>query len=167
VDAATKGSMTMKALSLSRPWLWAILEAGKRVENRDWQPPKAIIGKYIALHAAKSFDHQAFFTIERALEFNGVLFDLPKNPKQHLDSHIVGVARVTGFVEDSNRHTLPRDQRPWYMGKYGWLLEDVTKLETPIPCSGALSLWKMPPEVLQALEVQGPWCFQENGNRLD
>ena len=27
----------MKALSIRQPWAWAILHAGKRVENRDWQ----------------------------------------------------------------------------------------------------------------------------------
>jgi hypothetical protein len=155
----------MKALSLSRPWVWAILEGGKLTENRPWKND-AIVGQYIALHAAKSWDSLAMLSIPRALEFNKIKLVLPTDPKEHLHSHIVGVARVTGFVTDETRHTLTRDQRPWYFGKYGWLLDDVTKLETPIPCRGALSLWKMPPEVSQALEVQVPWCFQENGDAI-
>ena len=27
----------MKALSIRQPWAWAILHAGKRIENRDWR----------------------------------------------------------------------------------------------------------------------------------
>ena len=27
----------MKALSIRQPWAWAILHAGKDIENRDWR----------------------------------------------------------------------------------------------------------------------------------
>lgn len=36
----------MKALSIRQPWAWAILHAGKDVENRDWSD------NYPALHTA-------------------------------------------------------------------------------------------------------------------
>ena len=36
----------MKALSIRQPWAWAILHAGKDVENRDWND------RYPALHEA-------------------------------------------------------------------------------------------------------------------
>lgn len=44
------------ALSLSRPWCFAITDCGKRIENRDWPIPKRWMGKRIALHVAKSWD---------------------------------------------------------------------------------------------------------------
>jgi hypothetical protein len=28
----------MRALSIRQPWAWAILHAGKDIENRDWKP---------------------------------------------------------------------------------------------------------------------------------
>lgn len=40
----------MKALSIRQPWAWAIVNAGKRVENRTWET------RYrgpILIHAAK------------------------------------------------------------------------------------------------------------------
>jgi len=46
----------MKALSLSRPWAWAMFH-GKGIENRDW------IFKYrgrIVIHAARSWDPEGF-----------------------------------------------------------------------------------------------------------
>jgi ASCH domain len=47
----------VKALSLRQPWAWAILHAGKRIENRRWNT------KYrgpVLLHAAKGGDEAEF-----------------------------------------------------------------------------------------------------------
>jgi len=41
----------MKALTIWPEWIWAILHLGKRVENRSWEPPQAVVGQRIALHA--------------------------------------------------------------------------------------------------------------------
>ena len=46
----------MKALSIKQPWLWAITDLDKRIENRTWKPPQNIIGQRIALHASKKDD---------------------------------------------------------------------------------------------------------------
>lgn len=44
----------MKALSIRQPWAWAILHAGKRVENREWKaPPRSMIGQTFLIHAAQ------------------------------------------------------------------------------------------------------------------
>jgi len=42
----------VKALSIRQPWAWAILHAGKRVENRDWKHPPTYRGPLL-IHAAK------------------------------------------------------------------------------------------------------------------
>lgn len=39
----------------------------------------------------------------------------------------------------------------WFFGPIGWVLEDVQKLEEPIPCRGMLDLWDVPQEISQAL----------------
>ena len=46
--------MGMKALSIRQPWAWAILHAGKDVENRDWGD------YYPALHQAHRLVEDAF-----------------------------------------------------------------------------------------------------------
>jgi len=43
----------MKGLTLRHPWAFAIAHWGKRIENRTWKPPKALIGQRIAIHGGK------------------------------------------------------------------------------------------------------------------
>jgi hypothetical protein len=42
----------MYAITIKPHWAWAILHAGKRVENRDFLPP-ALVGQRVALHAGR------------------------------------------------------------------------------------------------------------------
>ena len=54
----------MRALTVLQPWADCICGLGKRVENRTWPPPNALIGQRIAIHAGKGFDskgHRAFY----------------------------------------------------------------------------------------------------------
>ncbi len=44
------------ALTLHRPWPWAIIHGSKRVENRSWAPPAWLIGQRLAIHAGKRWD---------------------------------------------------------------------------------------------------------------
>jgi hypothetical protein len=48
----------MRALTLHRPWAWAIAAGHKRVENRTWRPPSFILRQRIAIHAGKTFDEE-------------------------------------------------------------------------------------------------------------
>lgn len=48
------------ALSLTPPWTWAILHAGKRIENRDWRNGCSRRGP-IWLHAAQGIGSRAAF----------------------------------------------------------------------------------------------------------
>ena len=45
--------MTLPAISIRQPWAWAILYAGKDVENRTWQLPERFWGQDILLHAGQ------------------------------------------------------------------------------------------------------------------
>jgi len=47
----------MKALSIRQPWAWAIIHAGKDVENRTWKTK--MTGEFL-VHASKSFDHEGY-----------------------------------------------------------------------------------------------------------
>lgn len=49
----------MKAISLWQPWASLIACGAKPYETRDWAPPAALIGHYIAIHAAKKIDKDA------------------------------------------------------------------------------------------------------------
>ena len=49
----------MKAITLIQPWSWAVAHGGKRVENRSWFPPKAMLGQRVAIHAGGKLDRAA------------------------------------------------------------------------------------------------------------
>lgn len=46
----------MKTLSIRQPWASLILLGIKRIENRSWPAPSALIGQRLAIHAARKPD---------------------------------------------------------------------------------------------------------------
>ncbi len=136
----------MRFLSLSRPWPWAIFDMpeplAKRCENRSWFPSQ--LGR-IALHAAKSKDENAFsFFISLGID------DCPGRWDLHPEGVIVGVATIVGIADKPE--DLAEDQRRWFFTEradkkknYGWILDDVVKLATPIAFRGAQGLRELPP----------------------
>lgn len=122
------------ALSIRQPWAWAILSAGKDVENRDW--PTKFRGP-VCIHAGKGM------TPGEVSEFSEVLGDLRLDGKvdrsltgPHYASlprgGIVGTAEITTCIEASTS--------PWFFGRYGFTLANVRPVEF-IPCKGALGFF--------------------------
>jgi hypothetical protein len=135
----------IRGLTLHRPWAWAMTRGSKRIENRVWAPPPAIVGGYVALHAGKTWDYEGAEYIRRLHP------EMPGSASEH-PLGIVGVARVVdvileerdnGFDEDP----LPEDQDRWFFGPFGWLLADVVAIP-PVPCRGMQGLWPLPADVL-------------------
>ena len=130
----------MRALTLHRPWPWAIFHASperaKRVENRGWHPPAHVIGQDLAIHAGLLFDRGGADFIHRLNPS-----DYPDDDAAH-PTGVIGIVRVTGC----------RSQRfacgdSWWFGPHGWAFDRVRALPAPIPCRGAQGLWVLPPEV--------------------
>lgn len=155
---------TTHALTLIRPWTFAILHVpgnlAKRVENRPWKPWDAVLGTRIALHAGRKYDHTAADDIAETL----VIGDLMNKPRAR-DEGIVGTALVKGWIhwDDgvlswsdtlTEAEAWSHKRSIWFFGPYGWVLDDVRTLATPIPCKGALSLWRMPEHVRAGVELQ-------------
>lgn len=153
--------MVTHALTLWRPWPWAILYGGKAVENRTWAPPSAYIGRRIAIHAGKKWDEYGFMDICDELGLG--TSEKPADGAAMRREGIVGTARIVGFVRDGLGY--PPEGRlypppvlaagswgkssiesimPWYNGPFGWLLDDVIELLPPLPCKGAQGLWPLP-----------------------
>lgn len=137
-----------RALTLWRPWPWAILHAGKRVENRGWPPPRWVIGHRIALHAGKRFDAEA----ARCMNRLAPLRTCPPSPEQ--PTGIVGVARVVRCLEAPTGGLYDDSIERWFVGPYGWVLDDVVALPRPIEWPGAQGLWHMPPALEQQILEQ-------------
>lgn len=138
----------MKALTLWRPWPWAIFHApaaiAKRIENRPWKPWHLIRGKRIALHAGKHWDAEgAGRILQLVLEGSR---PPTRTPEHWVEEGIIGTACVDGYIED---YQLAADlgQGPWWTGPYAWVLSDVRALPRAIPCKGKQGLWTIPPEI--------------------
>lgn len=143
---------TIRGLSLTRPWPFAFVNSSpkapaKRIENRSWSVPDSIRGQYLALHAAQSWSES-----DREFIADTMGLSVPRKFNSP-HSEIFAVCRVIGVTETINDAAIPPEQRVWFFGPYGWLLDDFVELLKPVPCVGARSVWKFDdkPEVLQAL----------------
>ena len=143
---------TLPCLSIRQPWAWAILNAGKDVENRTWST------NYrgpLLIHAAKgctrdeyedavdSIDAATFAWSDATIDVPG-LSELPRGG-------IVGCARVTDIYGPDNRRSI------WHNpGCYAWKLECVTPLAFR-GLRGALGLFivELVPSEVMALSHAG------------
>lgn len=152
----------MKALSLSQPWLWVVLYGGKRIENRKWSPPIKMLGERFALHAARSWDQGAFEDL-----CDGEYGDIPNLPQTRAEytfGAIGGTATLRDYLDgtqydgiDIDTHPgCPADQRRFFFGPYGFLLDDVRPVVTPIPVRGMLGFWDLPSDIAAQLEARAP-----------
>lgn len=138
----------MKALTLWRPWPWAIFHATtnpKRIENRPWKPWPSIIGQQIVLHAGKTFDKGAVDDIleltrpEDECDLRQVL------PASATDLGLIGVAHVAGYCEDESQvFAWDPAQIDWWSGPFAWKLANVRAFKEPIACDGRQGLWDLP-----------------------
>jgi hypothetical protein len=130
----------LRGLTLWRPWPDAIIRGGKRIENRSWKPPMAIIGGILAIHAGGRYDKEgAEWMKERGLY-------RPRPDKECPKGVIVGTAIVTGFVTQSTD--------PWFMGPFGWTLEDVQEFDRPVVAKGAMGLWRLDAETIHVVRAR-------------
>lgn len=137
----------MKALSVRQPWAWAILHAGKDIENRDWKSAPSLRnfrGPFL-LHAGgamSSYEYENFIAFVHAISekhpFPSGLY-VPE-VKELPRGGIVGMADLVDIVTD---HT-----SPWFMGSYGLVLKNARPLPF-IPLKGALGWFDVPAEVLE------------------
>lgn len=175
--------MRILALTLWPEWAWAICYLGKRVENRGWKDDR-LVGSYLALHAGKSVggaprrgaasagvDAVADMALRAGWEVAGRHLDdaepwveikepgsdytMPLGTSWGVSrGAVVAVAKVTGFVAPEG------DGGPWHVpGQWGWQLDEVVVLGTPVAARGHQRLWRLPPELLEAVrrEYRDGW----------
>jgi len=139
----------MKALTLWQPWAHIVAVGIKKVENRRWRPPRHAIGQRLAIHAGKVYDKEGADTIFR---LSG--FDIPED--SCAKGAIIGTAKLVAHLDS----TLGLDsivgegQEKWFFGPIGWCLDDIKRCR-PIPCAGALGLWRVPEDIEEVLKHLG------------
>lgn len=143
----------MRGLSIQQPWAAAIAYGTKRVENRTWTVPLWIIGQTIAIHASKKPDISARPPVGESWP----------DRKMHLGA-VIAVARVTADCHHSDECMFPAGAvppgllsgcSPWAVrGQFHIELASVRPLADPVPCKGALGLWRLPGDVEKAVREQ-------------
>lgn len=119
------------ALSIRQPWAWAILHAGKDVENRSW--PTRFRGR-VLIHAGKAFDGPAGAAYHDGREWAlaaGV--KPPDSADDLLRGGIVGSVEIVDCVRDM--------ASKWFEGPYGFVLRNPIVLPFR-PCKGSLGFFK-------------------------
>lgn len=131
----------MKALSIRQPWAWAILHAGKDIENRDWQPtnPGLRFRGPVALHASAGLTNTEYWEAVDAIEGINIAAVVP--PPVDLDrGGIVGTARIVDIVSFH--------QSEWFFGRYGLVLADIRPTIFQ-PFKGALGFFDVPDDMVR------------------
>lgn len=123
------------ALSVRQPWAWAIVYAGKDIENRSWQAVNHGLAQRgrIAVHAAKGLTRDEYVD---AYEFmRGIGVTCPPAGAL-LRGGIIGTVDVIDVVSQSDSK--------WFFGPRGLVLANAAPCEF-VPAVGALGYFKWTP----------------------
>lgn len=119
----------MKALTVKQPWAWAILHAGKDIENRNWRTHYR--GPLI-IHAGA------------AMHSEPLPRRLPRPaPAEFVMSALLGTVELVEIVENSRSR--------WFGGPFGWVLKNPRPFREPVPCKGSLGIWSLSPSQQRAV----------------
>jgi len=111
----------MRVLSIQQPWAWAIIYAGKDIENRPW---KTRFREKILIHAGKKIDWDG-------AHYMSAIMGVPL-PEKFPTGGIVGAVTIIDCVQKS-------DSR-WFDGPNGFVL--FAPEEIPfIPLKGQLGFF--------------------------
>lgn len=129
----------MIALTIHQPWAWAIIHAGKDIENRVW--PSAFFGR-VLVHAGKGGTKREFG--DACLFMTDLGIDVPFDDLEAMPRGVViGAVTITGCVE--------RSRSPWFVGPYGFELQNPKAAPELVPCKGQERFWHVPDDVAERL----------------
>lgn len=112
-----------RALSIRQPWAWAIINAGKDIENRSW---RTSFRGPVCIHAAQATPNDEFvaardFISSLKIRQGYLRHPMPQWRTAIAKGGIIGTAEIVDCVEES--------ASPWFMGPFGFVLANVE----PVP----------------------------------
>lgn len=144
----------MRALSIRQPWAWAILHAGKRVENRVWKAaPRFMVGQTFLIHAAAGCTRDEY--IEGAYTMRSIARMVGRSPwpkdvtripalAEMTRGALVGRARLVAAVRTTEMGHRVAERGPIVCELCGGGAEAIAECECPLfdpwAVSGALGL---------------------------
>lgn len=116
----------LPALAVHQPWAWAIMEAEKDVENRNYRPPAQLVSKWLWIHATKQISKAGMQEVRaRGMKM--------PDPEDLPAGAILGAVQLMKVVDNYPSR--------WFTGPVGWVLEHPKLLPEPIPVRGQQGLW--------------------------
>lgn len=130
------------ALSVRQPWAWAIIHAGKDIENRSWAlrgrhpSPNAKMARTVgrvAIHASSGMTRDEYEDAADTIESIVGKANACPAPALLVRGGIIGTVEVVDVVEDS--------RSPWFFGPVGLVLRNPVACE-PVATKGALGFFE-------------------------
>lgn len=137
------------ALSVRQPWAWAIIYAGKDVENRDWRAVAkgGMRPLRICIHAAKGMTRDEY---EDANQFMASVGVVCPSAVDLYRGGIIGAITVVDIVKSHSS--------PWFFGPRGLVLHDPCP-HAFIPAMGALGFFRWTPGDPTAVPRPAQWML--------
>jgi hypothetical protein len=127
----------MKALTIKQPWATLIVAGVKDIENRSWHTDyRGTIG----IHSSAKMTR---IEMEEACEFMESFVPRFSAPRFRQEQFPTGVLLGTVHIVDCVRAS----DSPWFVGEYGFVLQDEVAFANPLPCRGALGFWDVPTDL--------------------
>ena len=134
----------MKTITLWQPWASLIATGAKKIETRSW--PTKYRG-LLAIHASASAP--SWVKKLRFIEpYRSVLYkhNLLLSADKWPFGKVVATCNLVDCVEITNQFIdgLTEQEKAfgdYTPGRYAWILEDVKKLDPPVPAKGKQGLW--------------------------
>ena len=117
----------MKCLSIKQPWAWAILHAGKDIENRSW---KTDYRGPLLIHAASTMTREEYRRFAEFMEEERI-GRVPNRHELQLGG-IIGMAEMVACVSASTSR--------WFFGPNAFVLRNAKPVPF-IPMPGRLNLF--------------------------
>lgn len=137
------------ALSVRQPWAWAIIHAGKDIENRAWQPGSHALQRRgrVAVHAGRGLTREEYVYARDRIRDLG--FTCPGAHELHRGG-IIGSVEVVDVVE--------RTDSPWFKGPIGLVLRNPEPCVF-IPAVGQLGYFRWKPADSASVPEPASWML--------
>ena len=133
----------MKAISIRPLWAWAILHAGKDIENRTW---KTNMRGTIAVHASQSMSRPLYESAVQEILRLAPRVEVPPYDAM-VRGGIIGIVEIVGCEK--------RTKSKWHTPKhYGFVLANPRALPKSISCAGRLGFWDVPAMTVRRISRQ-------------
>jgi hypothetical protein len=123
------------ALSVRQPWAWAIIHAGKDIENRSWQAVDrgSMRRGRVAIHAAKGMTQEEYRSAAEFMASIGIVCPPPADLKR---GGVIGAVEIIDIVSTS--------PSPWFFGPRGLVLRNAQPCAF-VPAVGQLGYFSWTP----------------------